>query len=130
MRKRFEVTAKLINAFVFSTRIVQFLFFLKPKFQVSSHLLCLYSSVCVRTVRKPHCWFSHEAANLKLTEYRYSSFFFFLLRLLKPRITIPVNTSNDMMMPPDTDDAMINASEKNIKKKINALGIVTRRLIG
>ena len=50
--------------FVFATRIVQFLFFLYPKFQVSSHLLCLYSSVCVRPVRKPHCWFSHEAVQL------------------------------------------------------------------
>ena len=56
------VTAKLISAFVFATRIVHFLFFLNPKFQASSLLLCLYSSVCVRPVRKPHCWFSHEAA--------------------------------------------------------------------
>ena len=31
----FAVTAKLISAFVFTTRIVQFLFFLKPKFQSS-----------------------------------------------------------------------------------------------
>ena len=35
----FAVTAKLINAFVFATRIVQFLFFLNPKFQPSK-LLC------------------------------------------------------------------------------------------
>ena len=33
------VTAKLISAFVFATRIVQFLFYLTPKFQASSHLL-------------------------------------------------------------------------------------------
>ena len=26
--------------------------------------LYLYSSVCFRHVRKPHCWFSHEAAQL------------------------------------------------------------------
>ena len=32
----FAVTAKLICAFVFATRIVQFLFYLNPKFQVSS----------------------------------------------------------------------------------------------
>ena len=43
---------------------VQFLSFQNPKFPVSSVLLCLYSPVCVRPVRKPHCWFSHEAAQL------------------------------------------------------------------
>ena len=36
---------------------------LNTKFKASSHLLCLYSPVCVRPVRKPHCWFSHEAAH-------------------------------------------------------------------
>ena len=35
----FAVTAKLISAFVFATRIVQSLFFLNPKFQASSLLL-------------------------------------------------------------------------------------------
>ena len=59
-----DFTAKLISAFVFATRIVQFLFFLNPKFQVSSFFLCLYRSVCVRPVRKPHCWFSHEVAHI------------------------------------------------------------------
>ena len=49
----FTVTVKLISTFVFTTRIVQFLFFLNPKSQVSSHLLSLYSSVCVRPGRKP-----------------------------------------------------------------------------
>ena len=38
-----KVTAQLISAFVFATRIVQFLFFLNPKFQASS----------VRIGRKP-----------------------------------------------------------------------------
>ena len=33
------LTAKLISAFVFATQIVQFLFFLNPKFQASIHLL-------------------------------------------------------------------------------------------
>ena len=37
------VTAQLISAFVFATLIVQFLYFLSPKFQASSHLLWLYS---------------------------------------------------------------------------------------
>ena len=56
MRKQvqisFAVTAKLISAFVFATRIERFLFFPYPKFQVSSHLLYLYSSICVRPGRK------------------------------------------------------------------------------
>ena len=60
----FAVTAKLISAFVFATRIVQFLFYLNPKFQASSSFLCLYRPVCVGPVRKPHCWFSHEVAHL------------------------------------------------------------------
>ena len=34
------VTAKLISAFVFATRIVQFLFYLNLKFQASSSFLC------------------------------------------------------------------------------------------
>ena len=49
----FAVTAKLISAFVFATRIVQFLFFLNPKIQASGHLLCLYRTVCVRHGWKP-----------------------------------------------------------------------------
>ena len=49
----FAVTAKLISAFVFATRIVHSLYFLKPKFQASSRLLQLYSLVCVGPGRKP-----------------------------------------------------------------------------
>ena len=49
----FAVTAKQISAFVFATLIVQSLFYLNPKFQASSHLLRLYSPVCVGPGRKP-----------------------------------------------------------------------------
>ena len=51
------------HAFVFAKWIVQFLLYLYPKFQASSILLCLCSSVCVGPVQKPHCWFSHEVAH-------------------------------------------------------------------
>ena len=61
MRKQ-TVTAKLISAFVFASRIVQFLSFLNPKFPASSHILCLYSLVNVGPIQKLDCWFSHEAA--------------------------------------------------------------------
>ena len=61
-RKQRHRTAKLISAFVFATRIVHFLVFLNPKFQASSLLLWLCSLICVRPVRKPHCWFSHKVA--------------------------------------------------------------------
>ena len=44
---------ELIGAFVFTTRIVQFLFYLNSKFQVSSHLLSLHIPVYVRPGRKP-----------------------------------------------------------------------------
>ena len=33
------------------------------KSEVSSCFQCLYRSVCVGPVRKPHCWFSHEVAH-------------------------------------------------------------------
>ena len=58
------MTAKLISAFVFGTRTVQFLFYLNRKFQASSSFLCLYRPVCVGPGQKPHCWFSHEATHL------------------------------------------------------------------
>ena len=35
---------------------------LTSEFQASSSFLCLYRPVCVGPLRKPHCWFSHEAA--------------------------------------------------------------------
>ena len=60
----FAVIAKLISVFVFAIRIVQFISFLNTNFLVSSHLLCLYSSVCVGPVREPHYWFSHDAAQI------------------------------------------------------------------
>ena len=41
----YAVIAQLISAFVFATLIVQFLFFLNPKFQDSGHLLRLYRIV-------------------------------------------------------------------------------------
>ena len=53
-----------ISAFVFPTRIVLFLLYLNPKFRASSSCLCLYRLVCVGPVRKPHGWFSHEAAHI------------------------------------------------------------------
>ena len=52
------------HAFVFATRIVQFLLYLTLKFQASSSFLCVYRPVCVGPVRKPHCWFFHEVAHL------------------------------------------------------------------
>ena len=60
----FAVTAKLISAFVFATRIVQSLCFLYTKFQASSHLAWLYSLVCVgpgRKTRRPV--FSQRGSN-------------------------------------------------------------------
>ena len=58
---------KADHTFVFATHILQFLYFLNPKFPASSHLLCLYSSVCVEPVQKPHSWFPHDTAHLFYT---------------------------------------------------------------
>ena len=53
-----------ISAFDFATWIVQFLYFLNPKFPASSHILCLYSSMCLRPVQKPR--FSLVTAHLHI----------------------------------------------------------------
>ena len=47
MQISFAVTAKLISAFVFATRIVQYLSFLNTKLQASSNFLRLCSLICV-----------------------------------------------------------------------------------
>ena len=41
------------------------------KSEISSFycFLCLYRPVCVGPVRKPHCWFSHEAAHIYIYIY-------------------------------------------------------------
>ena len=60
------VTAKLISAFVFATRIVQSLVFLNPKFQASSLLLCQCQNTMASTVDKMHSYeFSHHIKKLK-----------------------------------------------------------------
>ena len=48
-----SLTAKLVSALVFTTQIVQSLYFPNPKFQASSHLVWLYSLICVGPGRKP-----------------------------------------------------------------------------
>ena len=61
------------------TRIVQFLYFLIPKFPVSNNLLCLYSPVCVGPGQNPNCWFSHAQAQtvfLQQVLYRKDSLIF------------------------------------------------------
>ena len=63
----FTVTAKLISAFVFATWIVQSLFYLNAKSHDSSHLLWLYSPVCVGPGRKPRRRvFFHNEAHMRL----------------------------------------------------------------
>ena len=46
MQTSFMVIAKLISAVVFAVRIVHFLYYQNPKFEVSSHFLCLYRQMC------------------------------------------------------------------------------------
>ena len=63
MQISFEVS-KLISAYVFATWIVQFLFFLNTKFQASGLLLLKHRMICVGPIRKPHCWLSHDEAQM------------------------------------------------------------------
>ena len=86
---KLPVTAKLISAFVFATRIVQSLFFLNPKFPVSSHLLWLCSSVCVGPGRKPERWFSHDTAQMF-----YKAYLRFNFRNLKCEINTSCGPGN------------------------------------
>ena len=58
------VTVQLITAFVFATYTVQSLYFLNPKLQASSHLLWLYSPLCVGPVRKPQRRICSAAAQM------------------------------------------------------------------
>ena len=58
-----SVTAQLNIDIGFATRIEQSLYFLDTKFHVSSHLLWLYSLVCVRLVGNPQDRFSHTEAH-------------------------------------------------------------------
>ena len=59
------VTVQLISAFVFSPKIhiVQSLYFLKPKFQASIHLLLLYSPVCVNPDQKESRQFTDKTTH-------------------------------------------------------------------
>ena len=49
---------------VFAIRKIQSLFYLNPKFQASSHLLWLYSPICVDLVGNPEDRFSHNEAQI------------------------------------------------------------------
>ena len=56
---------QLISAFVFAARIIQSFFYLNPKFQASSHLLWLYSLVCVGPCQKLKTNFLTTRLNLQ-----------------------------------------------------------------
>ena len=61
----FAVSAKLISAFIFATRIVQSLYFLKLKPLI---ILCGSTTWFVSDlVGNPECWFSHNKALLILS---------------------------------------------------------------
>ena len=47
------------------------------KSEISSSFLCLYRSVCVRPVRIPQCWFSHEVAQMCISAHCSSSILVF-----------------------------------------------------
>ena len=73
-----------------ATWIVQYLFFLKPEFQCSSLLLCLYSLVCVRPGRKPQrpVFSRHGSNNVHSDQLSFRVcicaffFFFFSMKLV------------------------------------------------
>ena len=82
------VTAKLISAFVFATLIVQFLYFLNPKFQASRRLLWLYSPVCVGLVYNPEGRFSHDEAQM-CSKYQKAGTYSSPTGILSMRVGMP-----------------------------------------
>ena len=72
------------------------------KFQASSSFLCLYRPVCVGPVRKPHCWFSHEAAQM----IRCLSF----LRFIQNSV-VPFRKQGDMVETGICTDFLMTVSE-------------------
>ena len=78
----FAVAVKLINTFVLDKRIVQY-----SKFPASSHLQCVYSLVCGGPARKPHCWFSHDAA---LTDIQWDQMFALYHHEEATHLTLPM----------------------------------------
>ena len=58
------VTMQLISAFVFTTYIVQSLYFLNLKIQAYNNNLWLYSLICVGMVGNPEDRFSHNSAHI------------------------------------------------------------------
>ena len=65
MKKRIRTEAELIVSFSDQHLCFSFiLYYLNPKFQASSHLLWLYSPVCVGPGRKPEDRFSHDTVHL------------------------------------------------------------------
>ena len=74
------VTAQLISAFVFASRIVNFLFFLNPKFQASSYLMQLHRLVCVGPGQNPRRPVFSRRGSFMNGAYGIFSFFFYSLR--------------------------------------------------
>ena len=65
-----RLPGKPIGAFVFAVQIVQFLFYLNTKFQASSHLLLLYSPVCVGPGWRPRRpVFSERGSSVNLPSF-------------------------------------------------------------
>ena len=60
---------QLMGAFVFTTYMVQSLYFLNPKFQASIRLLFLYSPDRVKPGRNPEGRFSHDDDHLPLPNW-------------------------------------------------------------
>ena len=59
----FAVTAKLISAFVFATRIVQSLYFLNPNFKLLTISCGCTARFVSDLVENPEDWFSHNEAH-------------------------------------------------------------------
>ena len=64
----FAVTAKLISAFVFSTLIVQFLYFQSPKFQSSNHASVTVQYGLCQTWSEPKLWVFTSTGSINETE--------------------------------------------------------------
>ena len=85
-QRRRSASWKLIRAFVFPTLTVHSLFYLNLKFQAPSHLLWLYSPVCVEPGRKPRrpVFSQRGSYGLSYSFYLYSYNLDLLVSILPP----------------------------------------------
>ena len=83
----FAVTAKLISAFLFTTRIVQSLYLLNPKFQASMHFCDCTARFVWDLVGNPENRFSCNEAHIQKNILIHCYLYYFVIYLVAEMFT-------------------------------------------